>query len=185
MKRSVMLCFIGILFFGCSNNSVGTGNNPVPNTAKYKLADVNSLAESYAKGLRLMIVVSHQVLVDGTSNQWQYVFADTAMPDSTYWFHATTGGVVLDSVSRALIGPGVIYSYWFNSDSALSIAEQNGGSQFRAQNPHYTIAASLGQPVVPNPRAYWHVTYQSTDSPSNILELSIDAITGKAVAVYN
>ncbi len=185
MKTSIMFCCLGILWFGCSHSSVGPIPNPVPNTAKYKLADVNSMAESYGKGLRLMIVASHQVNIDGTSDQWQYVYADTAAPHPTYWFHANANGVVLDSISAALIGPGIIYQNWFNSDSALGIAEQSGGSQFRAQNPHYTVVASLGEPIVPNPKAYWHVTYQSTDSPSTILELSIDAISGQAVPVYN
>jgi hypothetical protein len=77
------------------------------------------------------------------------------------------------------------HNYWFNGDSALGIAERNGGLQFRGQNPHYRITAPLGEPVVPNPKAYWHVTYQSADSPSKILELSIDANGGEAVPVYN
>lgn len=185
MKTSVMCCLTGILLSGCSHNPVGPGPSPAPNTSKYELGYVNSLAESYGKGLRLMIVVSHQVKIDGTSGRWQYVFADSAAPHSTYWFHADSGGVVLDSIGAALIGSGIISQNWFNSDSALSIAEQHGGSQFRAQNPHYTIAASLGEPVLPNPKAYWHVAYQSTDSASKILELSIDATGGQAVPVYS
>ena len=184
MKTSIMYCLVGILFLGCSHNSVGPGPNPSPNTAKYKLADVNSLAESHGSGLRLMIVSSDQVNIDGTSDQWQYVYADTASPHSTYWFHANASGVVFDSTTGTLIGPAIIYQNWFNSDSALTIAEQNGGSQFRAQNPHYTLAASLGEPIVPNPKPYWHVTYQSTDNQSHILELSIDAMSGQATPVY-
>ena len=185
MRTSIMFCCLVILWFGCSHNSVGPNPNPVANTAKYKLADVNSLAESYGKGLRLVIVMSHQVNNDGTSDKWQYVYTDTAMPHATYWFHADADGAVFDSTTAALIGSGIIYQAWFNSDSALTIADQNGGSQFRTQNPHYTIIASVGEPVVPNPKAYWHVTYQSTDNQSKILELSIDAITGEAVPVYN
>jgi len=180
-----MFCLLGILWFGCSHNSVGPNPNPASNTAKFKLADANSLAASYGIGLRLLTVASHQVNIDGTSNEWQYVYEDTAMPHNTYWFHNNASGVVFDSTTAALIGSGIIYQTWFNSDSALTIGEQNGGSQFRAQNPHYIIVASIGDPVVPNPKTYWYVTYRSTDDQSKLLALSIDANSGTVIVMSN
>ncbi len=185
MKTSIVFCSLVILLFGCSRNSVGPSPSPASNTAKYNLVDANSIAQSYGKGLRLVIVMGHQVNIDGTSSEWQYVYTDTAMPHTTYWFHAGASGVVFDSTTATLIGSGIIYQTWFNSDSALTIAEGNGGSQFRTQNPHYTIVASVGEPVVPNPKSYWYITYRSTDDQSKLLALSIDANSGAVIVMNN
>ena len=66
----------------------------------------------------------HQVNIDGTSSEWQVTFeTDTAMPHTTYWFHAGARRRVFDSTTATLIGSGIIYQTWFNSDSALTIAE--------------------------------------------------------------
>ena len=179
MKTSIMFCLVGILCYGCSHSSVGPNPNPVSNTAKYKLADANSLAESYNKGLRLMLVVSNTVSSNGSSDNWQFQYSDTAMPPTSYWFHCKNGVVGFDSTCPTGVGTGFIdHKSWFNSDSAFDIAAENGGSQFIAQNPHYTIVASVGIPVAPNPTTQWYIAYQATDNP-NILRMRIDASTGQ------
>ncbi len=183
MKVSIMFCLFGIFSFGCSHNSLGPNPNPVANTAKYKLADANSLAASYGKGLRLMSVYSQNVNHHGTSDKWNFQYSDTSMPPTSYVFHCISEIVGFDSTCPTGVGSGFIENEsWFNSDSALAIAEENGGSEFRAQNPHYTITASIGIPVVPNPRTEWYVTYQSSDIYSNFLMLRIDANTGAIIA---
>ncbi len=178
MKASFVPFLLGIILFGCSQDPVKPSPSPVSNTAKSKLTDANSLAEFYSKGLQLLTVASHQVHTDGTSSEWQYVYMDTAMPPRLYWFHADTVRVVFDSISAAFPGPGIIHLTWFDSDSALAIAERNGGSEFRTQNPHYQISASVGQNIVPNPKTYWNTSYLSLDDQSRFLMLSIDENSG-------
>ena len=185
MKTTVMACLLSILWFGCSHNPVSPSPNPEQNTAKYKLGDVDSLAASYGKGLQLMSVSSRNVNQNGTSDTWSFQFSDTSTPPTSYLFHCKSGDVGFDSTCPTGVGSGFIRNKgWFNSDSALAIAEQNGGSQFRAQNPHFTIMASVGIAVVPNPRTEWDITYQSNDSYSSLLVLRIDAITGAIIAKY-
>ena len=184
MKTSIVLCILGILWFGCSQSPVGPIPDPARNTAKYKLADVDSLAESYGKGLQLVSVTGRNVNTDGTSDTWLFQYSDTSMPQTGYLFHCKSGVVGFDSTSATGVGAGFINRSWFNSDSALSIAEQNGGSQFRAQNPHHTILASLRIIAVPNPRMMWEITYQSNDSYSSLLVIRIDAISGAIIAKY-
>jgi len=180
MKTSIMFCLLGILWFGCSHSSVGPNPNLTANTAKYKLPEVNSLAQSYGKGLRLMLASSENVNPDGTSDTWSFQYSDTSMSPESYWFHCKSNVVGFDSTSPTGVGTGFIDNRsWFNSDSALGIAERNGGSQFRAQNPRYTIVASVGIPVVPNPTTQWYIAYQSTENPATRLLMWIDANTGQ------
>ncbi len=179
MKTAIIICFLGILCFGCNHNSVGPAVNWAPNTAAEKLGEVDALAQSYGKGLRLMSVMSEDVNPDGTSELWQYQYVDGSMPPSAYWFHSTSSTVVCDSNSAVGVGSAVITHTWFNSDSGLSIAERNGGSQFRSANPHYTISASVGEPVVPNPTTTWWITYRSKDDNTELVMFTIDANTGQ------
>jgi hypothetical protein len=183
MKTSMMICFLGIFCFGCDHNSVGPAPGPSGYTAKHKLGDVNSLVESYGKGLRLMTVMSKDIAHDGTSEMWQYQYADTSWPPSAYWLHSTSTTVAFDSNSAFGVGSAAITHKWFDSDSALGFAERNGGSQFRNNNPHYTIVSSVGEPVVPNPTTSWWITYRSKDDNTKLLMFTIDANTG-ATKIY-
>jgi hypothetical protein len=178
MKILTLVGLLAILSFGCSHDSVGPVPIPAPLTAAEKLAEVNSLAQSFGVGLRLMAVISNNVKPDGTCDLWQYQYVDTLMPPRVHWFHSTSLGVVYDSSSALQVGNAVITGRWFNSDSAMIIAEQNGGLGFRSANPRYTIAAALGQPVVPNATTTWYVTYRATDDSSRLLLLAIDANSG-------
>ncbi|HUI31615.1 MAG TPA: hypothetical protein VLX91_15500 [Candidatus Acidoferrales bacterium] len=181
MRGLIMLCCFAILLFGCSHTSVGPSPNAPANTAMYKLAYVNSLAGSYGKGLQLVIVENGTggVNTDGTSEEWLYAYVATSTPHATYWFHANEGGVAYDSTGAALPGMGIINQTWFNSDSALAVAEKNGGSQFRTQNPHCIIMAALGEAVVPNPKAFWYVSYYSTDNKTVFVQINVDASSGE------
>jgi len=128
----------------------------------------------------LISVVGKSVSFDGKAATWQYVYhyPDTIVPPKLYWFHADANGVAFDSISLMGVGSAVITHAWFNSDSAMLIAEQNGGSQFRNNNTNYVIMASVGEPVVPNPTTYWHVSYYSNNDNNKFLLLNIDANTG-------
>ncbi len=180
MKTTMMVCLLSVLWFGCSHNPIAPNANPEQNTARYKLRIMDSLAQSYSKGLQLMLVVSDNVKPNGSSDTWEFQYSDTAMPSTSYWFHCKDGVVGFDSTSPTGVGTGYIDdTNWFNSDSALSIAAQNGGSQFIVQNPHYTITASVGIPVVPNPTTQWYISYQSSDNPANVLRMRIDASSGQ------
>lgn len=184
MRASILLSILGILLSGCSHSSVGPGTNIEENTARYKLSDVNALAESYGRGLELISVLSTNVSTDGTSGEWSYQYSDTSVPPTAYAFHCKNGAVGFDSAYTTDVGEGFINRGWFNSDSALSIAEQNGGSEFRAQNPHNTILASLRDLTGPDPTTMWEIAYQSNDSYLSLLVIRIDAISGAIIAKY-
>ena len=185
MKTAIIICLFGTLWFGCNHSSVGPEPGPVANTATYRLSDVNSLAASYGKGLRLMTVISSNVNIDGSSATWQYSYVDILMPQTSYWFHCSSDRVQFDSTSSTGVGSAIISETWINSDSAMYFADQNLGSQFRAANPHHTIVAYLSEPLVPNPTAFWFVTYRSNDDQSKFLALRVNAHSGEVVAMNN
>ena len=186
MKTSIIIYLIGFCCIGCNRSSVEPVPNQVPalNTAAYKWGEVYSLAESYRKGLQLISVWSQDVHLDGTSGIWNYTYSDSLFPPTSYCFHSTSGIVKFDSTCPTGTGAGFISNNWINSDLVLFIAEQNGGTQFRTQNPNYTIAASVGVPVVPDPKTCWYITYQSIDNKANYLLQRIDANSGVVIAKY-
>lgn len=182
MKTVIVISLLALLSCGCNETSVSPGPNLLAHSAKDRLAEVNSLAESLGKGLRLLVVSSQDIRIDGTSDSWQYRYVDTS--NLSYWFHASSSAVALDSTSSTGVGAAFITHPWFNSDSALFVAELNGGAQFRQQNSNYLIVGSIGEPVIPNATTTWWIGYRSKDDKSKSLYLAIDAMTGTVTSKY-
>jgi hypothetical protein len=188
MRRSSVFVTACVLCLGCKDDSVN--RLPIESegkiTAAYKMADVSTLANSYSKGLRLISVSSEVVGPDGTSPLWRYEYVVTPppTPPATYCFHSTYSTVAFDSNSTYRVGSAIVTHTWFDSNVALTISEDNGGRQFRAQNQNSTITAGLGEPVVPNPTTYWWITYRAKEDKSKSLTLGIDANTGLITTRY-
>ena len=180
---SAMSLFAGFLW-GCDIGAEGPSPDMNTITAAERLADVTLLARFYEPTLTLWTVTSSDVTPYGTSPLWRYLYADTVQPGPAYWFHATAAGAVFDSTAAMGVGMARISHSWFDSDSALRIAEQNGGTQFRNTVPRCTIDASLGEPLVPDRPVIWWITYRSVEDESTVLLLGIDAITGAVKLTY-
>ena len=183
MKMSLVLFLFSLALYGCNQSSVGPTSQPLNNTANYWVADVNSFAKSYAKGLQLMLIQG-TVSPQGTSSEWQYGYISTAEPDSVYIFHATESGIGFDSIMYVPIKPGVMPQAWLNSDSVMAIAEQNGGSQFREENPKCTTTAVIVKPYTSDTKIYWYVKFYSNTDESNFLQLAINASNGNILVMH-
>ncbi len=83
------------------------------------------------------------------------------------------------------VGSATITNHWRDNDSAIYIAEVNGGSDFRKNYPDFSISAVLGQPLVPNPSTDWWITYRCMSKPSKSLLVGIDACPGSVVIPAN
>jgi hypothetical protein len=155
----------------------------VPLTAAAKFVEVNSFAMSYKQGIALATVTSHDVSIEGLSDNWQYLYIDTitTVLPRRYYFHANSNGVGFDSSTAIYEGLWVITLSWFDSDSAVYIAEKNGGSQFRSNYPNSTIDAFLGGAVFPKTASDWYISYSYflNDGHEKFLMLVIDANTGE------
>jgi hypothetical protein len=57
---------------------------------------------------------------------------------------------------------------WFDSDSALALANNQGGNEFMTQYPHYRIRAYVEEGFQPGHVPYWSVAYFATDFDGSI-----------------
>lgn len=178
----LIVCF---LYEGCEHDSIDQavieGEGRI--TASFGYPAVRSLALSFDEGSRLIGIGSDEVNYDGTAPKWSYSYLASGTP-SIHWFHATYDGVAFDSNAALKLGTKEITHSWVNSDVALLIAEQNGGRDFRNQTPNCTISASLGEPLVPDPKTCWWIAYRSKEDRSRYLSLTIDASNGTVIGKY-
>jgi hypothetical protein len=146
-------------------------------TASHNKAIADSLVQQLNPDVKLLILKSDSVFSDGTAMSWFYhymAFSNSVI--SYYFFHTTFNSAVFDSVNGQILdGPMIISEPWIDSDSALAIAERQGGIEFRNNHPNYKIKASLGQALVPSSVPQWHIDYVSLINPDDNLSINIDA----------
>lgn len=168
IKLFCLVCFVCI-----SIHSVYSSEDKI--TACHFKDKVDSLAKSIDTSSKLLFVKSDTVNINGTSRYWIHCYASL---DSIryYYFRTTLDSVIFDSTSIFILaGPSVITTNWIDSDSALFLAELQGGRDFRDQNPDYRIEALLGQSLVPPTPPEWYITYISNENPENRKLIIIDA----------
>lgn len=126
---------------------------------------------------KLLSIKSDSVLIDGTSFSWKYHYSSfSGIDDTNYYFHTTKDSVVYDSLNQLILtGATYIKKSWIDSDSALILAEIQGGFEFRNNNPNYKITATLGEPLIPDSSPRWYINYISLDTPSNNFFINLDA----------
>ncbi len=176
MKIPVVLSIACLLLAACKD-TVTDQSDPGPTfTAGTRFSAVNTYAQTYAPGCRFFGIFAPSVDIGGKAAQWSYCFFDSGGSHPVYYFHANRTQVAYDSTKPMPTGASVITTHWFDSDSALLVAERNGGSDYRQANPGYGISARLSEAVVPNAVPYWFIIY--TSSTSIAKGLMIDATSG-------
>jgi hypothetical protein len=135
----------------------------------------------------LLLIKSDSVLINGTSYSWKYRYSYfTEDNKSSYFFHTTKDSAIFDSLNNSiLIGAASIKKPFVDSDSALVLAENQGGKEFRDSHPNCKITASLGESLVPNSTPRWYIYYISIDDPSEKLFINLDATENSIGNVVN
>jgi hypothetical protein len=146
-------------------------------TASHNKAIVDSLVQQLNPDAKLLVIKSDSVFNDGTAMSWFYHYvAYSNSIVSNYYLHTTFDSAVYDNMNGQLIdGPMIISEPWIDSDSALAIAERQGGIEFRNNHPNYKIRASLGQALIPSSVPEWHIYYVSLLNPADELFINVDA----------
>ena len=183
-----MLSFVLVALLVCFEGDPGHTTRPAGRTtARYNLPAVDSLANTYGKGLLLQVVRSDEVEWDGTSPRWTYEYVATAEtpPKTVYRFHSVDTTVVFDDTLALKIGAAVVPPGWCDSDAALAVAEERGGSSFRIMYSDNSISATLGKPVISKPTTYWYITYRSKKDKTRFFTLTIDAHTREVTGKYS
>jgi len=151
-------------------------------TANYYYPRADSIARAVlAEPFDFLIARSNKVDTIGTSDYWEYIFQKTGQHIRIY---ISTDSISYTTTGGNWTGTSVIDHGWFDSDSALAIAERNGGREFRKKFPKYTILADLGEDSGLG-RTEWSIIYTSSVFADVQLTLFINAITGKIRLKWN
>jgi hypothetical protein len=188
---SFIILFISMI--GCSKNdsSSNTGDEQLnldapakPLTAKYSHDAIQTYVASLGTGYSLSYVSSTDVTSEGLAIEWSFSYKNitdtvTFMQRLCY-MRSCNDSVRFDSVvtKKFTVGDAVISEKWMNSDIALSIAEKNGGKQFREKNPDYIISAGVSAGVLPVRNVIWYVIYSSTVDLNIHFSIRLNAVTG-------
>ncbi len=150
-------------------------------TANFYYHKADSIAHSLlAEPYFLIILRSDSVDSNGKSEYWQYTFQDN---DQCITMHFTTDSVSYET-GPPWTGSSQIDNEWINSDSALAIAEKDGGKEFRASFPEHTIEANLGKDSALG-KSEWEIVYESTAFSNVELTYFINALTGLVRIKWN
>ena len=172
MKTALFFYFIFSALFWYNNNLFSQSI-----TAKYNKHIVDSLMNTINPNAKLHWLTSDSVLINGTSLLWNYQYGYFSEDTHTnYFLHTTFDSAIYDSLNHlAPLGIMYIDSLWIDSDSALVLAENQGGIEFRNNHTNFKIIASLGKPLVPNSTNRWYINYISLDDPLDKLFINLDA----------
>jgi hypothetical protein len=198
MKHLSVIIIFCLLIVGCTKNdsSINAGDEPInpdapakPLTSKFNYDSILTYVSALGTGYNLSDISSTNVTSEGKATDWAYMYrkVDPATAiESLCYMHSRNDTVQFDSTITRL-GPrlewwAISSKMWINSDVALSIAEKNGGKQFREKNQNYTIRASLGSRV-PSMSPWWGVGYSSTIDKNIHFNIRVNALTGVAEAI--
>jgi hypothetical protein len=117
---------------------------------------------------------------DGKALLWTYVF-ESGMDDSLLMVLVSLGFPVLTQElydTIPLLEP--LPSEWIDSDQAISVAEANGGSEWRETYDSDIIVATAGRGFYWKdiPRPVWMLAYTDTLTYANSIRIFVDAVTG-------
>lgn len=180
MRTYFFALLLGGAMLGCGHPSGPSSGIPNPGTAAGRFPSIDSLAKSVNPSLRLMVVRSDKVMPDGFSRVWYYAYGNTENNTGLYWFHSNSKGIGFDSISEMQPGIGLVTHDWCNSDSAMGVAEREGGADFRDGNSPCTVTASLGELAVTDRITRWWIIYRSRENPKGLM-FAINASTGRLI----
>jgi hypothetical protein len=148
-------------------------------TSEFLRKSADSLAIIHARDAKLALVTCSGMDTTGKSDIWSYLYLSV---DSLkeYHVHAQNNQVIFDSSYKMRVGIGVLVGPWINSDSALTDAERNGGTNIRRQFPTCTLMASLMSYDIPPFLCVWRIDYKYSYSMQTIV---INANDGTVVSV--
>ena len=161
---------------------------PDPSTAEFNLAASDSAANIWANDAELIIVGVHMQMgglnADGKTMYWYFAYYSANLDAEQMYFMA--GGQVMGQDTLGWDPPSrtPLPLLWIDSDTAMSIAERNGGSDYRALNQDVWVSGGLsrGMYYSDHDLAVWKIDYGVPNSPP-ALTIFIDAVTKEVLGV--
>lgn len=116
---------------------------PTPQTAQTHLTDIASEAQNWAADAQLVAIYSDELNTAGQAIGWSYIYysqsLDTFKQIFVFGNLIVSGGFEDDHLPDVMPLPQI----WVDSDAAMTVAEQNGGGDFRIQYSDAEVEASL------------------------------------------
>lgn len=142
---------------------------------KFTAADFYPKADSIALEFKSAVycadIISDAVDTTGKSYYWTFKY------DSLNIYFSLDSIYIEESNLYDYTGWGTVGNRWIDSDSAISVAEINGGKDFRNKHPDATISARLfGDSASPFP--FWAIEYSSQSSPNEIVKITLNGNDG-------
>jgi hypothetical protein len=135
-------------------------------TAKELYQFVDTIAQRVASDAQIIYVKGYNVDTTGRTGEWYYQYQSIAN-SSTFEFRLGNGRIGLNfdhttSPYHVFTSSNEIPDAWFDSDSTIIIAENNGGREFRKSHSNWKIDATLW--VSEKRYAQWQFAYRSEPS---------------------
>lgn len=142
----------------------------------------------------LLYVSTEDMDAEGMALEWKYIFRSDDQQEFREF--SVNGFTVTEHPSVSVHDPimtfdmEVLKGNWIDSDSAIAVAERNGGSDFRNANPHWKIDAKihyfddLNFPNTDTPyqNPLWVICYVGDNNAE--MQFQVDALTGELFGDY-
>ncbi len=116
-----------------------------PKTARQAYSLVETSTQLWAADAAL-IQLGGDPQADGFSLFWNFLFYSPSIKECKTWY--TMGDFIVESqFVESFCDTLAIPTNWLDSDQIMTIAENNGGSDFREEYPNSEIFAYLGYPI--------------------------------------
>ncbi len=116
---------------------------PVPHTSRHHLPDVEIIAQDWASDATLTVVDAGEVDAGGEAVAWNYIFSSEAQAAYHGWVAISGTIFPIDLDAFQFPDSSSLPIDWIDSDSAATVAEANGGTDFRADFPDVETWAGL------------------------------------------
>jgi hypothetical protein len=149
----------------------------------YDSAEQAALAWHPDSELLYLLGTGEEMHLAGESILWMYIFeSDT---DDSMLLVTVSLGIpliaeeIIDTIS--VLNP--LPDNWVDSDVAVSVAEANGGSDWRATTGSNLLIATAGRGFYLKDiyRPVWLISYSDTTEVGNNLYIHVDAVTGEFI----
>ena len=166
-----------------------TGNlvqppQPSTTTARINWNTAHQAAAAWAEDAALIMVGNHasQITAEGEALMWFFVFHSANLDSEQVFFLSETNLLGQGQLGWEPPSRTPLPENWIDSNVAMAVAEANGGSQYRANDPDTVwVRGSVSFGLLPGlpDRVVWGFEYSSGyQSP---LSIYVDAITGELV----
>jgi len=149
----------------------------------YNAAEQAAIAWHPDAELLYLIGTGEELHVAGEALLWIYLF-ESGSADSMFMVMVSLGlPFIAEEVMDTLSILDPLPDNWIDSDAAISVAETNGGSDWRATTGSNLLIATAGRGFYLKDllRPVWLISYSDTTEAGNNLYIHIDAVTGEFI----